>query len=119
MTNPSPKKPRRPGLFRRAFKAETRFFSPFIEAGHHTQRQVFAMTRTVFSRRGPQQYPTMRIPASVCYNKVLQSIVLYAILLLAILYTHDDELAFLLVPASLPLTIGVIGLIFGRRPGAF
>jgi len=118
MTNLT-QKPSKPGLFRRALRAETRFFAPFIEAGQHTQRQVYKMVGTVFSRRGPQQYPTMRIPASVCYNKMLLSIVLYAILLLAVLYTHDDELAFLLVPASLPLAIGLIGLIFGRRPGVF
>ncbi|MDD2861379.1 MAG: hypothetical protein PHI71_09995 [Acidiphilium sp.] len=115
---PKPK-PRKPGLLRRAWRAESRFFAPFLFVGRDTKVRLTSMSRTAFSKSGPQQFPTMRIPATACYNKILLSFVIYLALAALVYASGDLELAFLTVPASLPLAMGVIGLVFGRRPGVF
>lgn len=112
-------KPRKTGLLRRAIRAETRFFNPFLAVARGTKVRLSTMSKTAFAKSGPQQYPTMRIPLTQCYNKILLSFALYLALAALVYASGDLELAFLTVPASLPLVMGAIGLAFGRRPGVF
>lgn len=119
MTTPSPKPRRRPGLIRRGLQAETRFFRPFIAAGRDTKTRLTTMSKTLTAPVGKQEHPQMRIPAVECYNKILLSFGLYGIVAAFILITRDYELTSLLVPATIPLVMGVAGLLLGRRPGQF
>ncbi|MDX5931749.1 hypothetical protein [Acidiphilium acidophilum] len=115
----SPSKPRKPGLFRRAARAEMRFFNPFIAAGRDTKSRLTTMSKTLIAPVGEKQHPQMRIAAVECYNKILLSFALYGLVVAFVLITRDYELASLLVPATIPLVMGVAGLLLGRRPGQF
>lgn len=118
MPTPSPK-PRKPGLFRRAARAEGRFFRPFIIVGRDTKSRLTTMSKTLIAPPGEKQHPQMRIAAVECYNKILLAFALYGLVAALILMTNDFELASLLMPATIPLVMGVAGLVLGRRPGQF
>jgi hypothetical protein len=77
------------------------------------------MSKTMIAPVGKKEHPQMRIAAVECYNKVLLSFGLYGLVAAFVLITHDYELASLLVPATIPLVMGVAGLVLGRRPGQF
>lgn len=112
-------KPRKVGLIRRGLRAEMRFFNPFVAAGRDTKTRLTTMSKTLTAPVGKKERPQMRIAAVECYNKILLAFALYGLVAALILTTHDYELASLLVPATIPLVMGVAGLLLGRRPGKF